>query len=132
MIRKTGSIGLLLFFLFAAFTIPFLLFYDRRHLEFRLVLVIVPLGLPVGEDERTVRHSPDKIHLDRYADIFDAEMIEFLVPQASSPYVARRKRIRKYTLYYSADPGFLWNLLQVIDLSLSPYPSRGADLSRVR
>jgi len=38
----------------------------------------------------------------------------------------------KITLYYSADPGFHWNLSRVTDPSGSHYPSRVTDLSRVR
>jgi hypothetical protein len=54
----------------------------RRHLEFRLVIVIVPAGLPVGENERAVRLFLDKIHLDRNPDSTDFKMNVLLVPQA--------------------------------------------------
>jgi len=51
--------------------------------------------------------------------------------QAFSPtiYVVAPSKI---TLYYSADPGFHWNLSRVTDLSGSHYPSQVADLSRVK
>jgi hypothetical protein len=53
----------------------------RCHLQFCLVIIIIPAGLPVRKDQGIVRHSPNQVHLDRDPDIPDAEMIELLVSQ---------------------------------------------------
>jgi len=43
----------------------------------------------------------------------------------------RRIPLPKITLYYSADPGFLWKPVTGVDQSGSQYPSRVSDLSQV-